>query len=295
MFPHEGIPATRASVEEWMDGVVELGFDHVVLPDHVLGADPDLATPGWNDQWAAIGDHPHDHETVFHEPFVLFGFLAARCELELVTGVLVLPQRQTALVAKQAVEADLLSEGRLRLCVGVGWNAAEYEALGVPFHQRGRILNEQIEVLRLLWTHPVVTYEGEFHHLHGVGTQALPVQRPIPLWCGGRSPRALERAGRVADGWLSMGVVTPPVLAERLEVIRTAATAAGRDPAEIGLELRLDVTGRSAIDVTKDGRVLAGAGATHVCVSTHGTGPTATEHVAALRAATALTSGALDE
>ena len=146
-------------------------------------------------------------DTTFHEPFVLFGYLAAITSLELVTGIIILPQRQTALVAKQAAEVDLLTNGQFRLGVGLGWNAVEYEALGKDFTNRGARMDEQIELLRRLWTEATVTFDGEFERVTGAGLAPLPVQRPIPIWIGGSSTRAYQRIGRLADGWFPM---TPP-------------------------------------------------------------------------------------
>ena len=159
----------------------------------MLGADPSV-----HENWRG----PYDVSTTFHEPFVLFGFLAGIVpSLELVTGVIILPQRQTALVAKQAAEVDLLTGGRFRLGVGVGWNHVEYEALGQRFDQRGRRESEQIELMRRLWTEPSLTFRGEFDTITGAGLAPMPIQRPIPVWLGGRSDPTYRRIGRLADGW----------------------------------------------------------------------------------------------
>src|SRR6185436_13789954 len=146
------------------------------------------------------------HEHPFHEPMVLFGFLAGvTAHLQLTTGILILPQRQTALVAKQAAEIDVLSNGRLRLGVGLGWNHVEYEALGMDFRTRGRRVEEQVEVLRKLWTEPLVTYRGTGHVIDNAGLNPMPVQRPIPIWFGGSAEPALKRAARLGDGWMPAG------------------------------------------------------------------------------------------
>ena len=216
---------------------------------------------------------------------VLFGYLAARCTLELVTGVLVLPQRQTALVAKQAAEADLLSRGRLRLSVGVGWNRPEYEAMGADFGRRGRLMDEQIEVLRRLWTEDVVSYDGEFHHIVGSGILTLPVQRPIPIWVGGVSPSALERVGRLGDGCMLNGSVEPGrSLDDVIERIARAALAAGRDPGALGVEGRLVLGDRSDDELRRLIAAWRDQGATHLCLDTrYGGRPTVVEHVQAIR------------
>ena len=173
--------------------VEELGFAHLLAYDHVLGADPEAHAP-WHG--------PYDVHTTFHEPFVLFGYLAACTRSSWSPGVIILPQRQTALVAKQAAEVDLLTEGRFRLGVGLGWNAVEYEALGKAFGDRGRRMStSRSRCCAGCWTEPVVTHDGEFDRVTGAGLAPLPVQRPIPIWIGGQSPPAYRRIGRLADGW----------------------------------------------------------------------------------------------
>ncbi|MGH3489331.1 MAG: LLM class F420-dependent oxidoreductase, partial [Actinopolymorphaceae bacterium] len=194
VFPQTSIGADRGAIRTYAQAVEELGYTHLLAFDHVLGADP-AQHPGWSG--------PYTHVSTFHEPFVLFGFLAGISSLELVTGVIVLPQRQTALVAKQAAEVDILTDGRSRLGVGIGWNTVEYEALGEDFHTRGRRMEEQIEVMRRLWTEPVLTFEGRDHRITAAGIAPLPVQRPVPIWLGAQSaPRSLRRAGRLGDGWM---------------------------------------------------------------------------------------------
>src|SRR5450755_269169 len=178
VFPQTEIGADVGAVRAYAEGVQALGFSHVLAYDHVLGADP-AVHEGWSG--------PYDVRTTFHEPLVLFGYLAAVTSLELVTGIIILPQRQTALVAKQAAEVDLLTEGRFRLGVGLGWNAVEYEALGADFSDRGRRIGEQVELMRALWTQRSVTHNGEYERVTGAGLAPLPVQRPIPIWFGAAS------------------------------------------------------------------------------------------------------------
>src|SRR5262245_53050338 len=199
--------------------------------DHVLGADR-VSRPGWR--------YPYDAESRFHEPLVLFGFLAAHSAMELVTGVLILPQRQTALVAKQAAQVDLLTGGRFRLGVGVGWNALEYEALGVPFDRRGARLEEQIAVLRRLWTEDSVDLETPHHRVDPGGAGPVPVQRPMPVWMGvGVGTRVLEGVGRLADGWI-IGEWLGVEIDEPLAVVRRTSEAHGRSVGVQGVvELRL--------------------------------------------------------
>ncbi len=258
VFPQTEIGAAVADVRRYGTTVEELGFAHLLAYDHVLGADPDAHAP-----WRG----PYNVHTTFHEPFVMFGYLAACTQLELVTGVIILPQRQTALVAKQAAEVDLLTEGRFRLGVGIGWNAVEYEALGQPFGERGRRMSEQIPLLRRLLTEPVVTHDGEFDHITGAGLAPLPHQRPIPIWVGGQSAPAYRRIGRLADGWFPQ-VIPGPALDEARAIVADAATEAGRDPASLGMEGRVSWTS-DGVDKLVDhlGR-WRDAGATHVAVNT---------------------------
>src|SRR6476660_5957247 len=191
VFPQTELGGDAAAVRAYGQRVEELGFTHLLAYDHVVGADPAVHT-GW--AW------PYDVHTTFHEPLVMFVYLGAvATTLELVTGVIILPQRQAVLVAKQAAEVDLLSEGRLRLGVGLGWNAVEYEALGEDFTNRGSRLAEQVVVIRRLWTEQTVTFDGTHHRVTGAGLAPLPVQRPIPVWIGAMSRPALERAGRLAS------------------------------------------------------------------------------------------------
>src|SRR6266699_3728762 len=175
VFPQTEIGADPIAIRDYAQAVQGLGYHHIMAYDHVIAPGP---------------TYPKDvaySQQMFHEPFVLFGYLAALTQLELVTAVLVLPQRQTALVAKQAAEVDILTGGKLRLGVGVGWNPVEYEALGMNFQARGRVVEEQIEVMRLLWSQEVVSYKGQYHTITEAGLNPLPIRRSIPIWIGGRS------------------------------------------------------------------------------------------------------------
>jgi probable F420-dependent oxidoreductase len=273
VFPQTELGGDPSAVRAYGQRAEELGFAHLLAYDHVVGADPAVHAG-----WAG----PYDVHTTFHEPLVMFGYLAAvTTTLELVTGVIILPQRQAVLVAKQAAEVDLLSEGRLRLGVGLGWNAVEYEALGEDFTNRGTRLGEQVELMRRMWAEPSVTFNGKHHRVTGAGLAPLPVQRPIPVWIGAASRPALERAGRLGDGWFPM--MSPgPQLDEARGIVARSATAAGRDPSTIGMEGRVTWRG----DVRQVADELAqwtAAGATHVSVNTMGAGlRTVDEHLAAL-------------
>ncbi|TDL12514.1 LLM class F420-dependent oxidoreductase [Mycolicibacterium obuense] len=275
VFPQTELGGDPGAVRAMGQRVEELGFTHLLAYDHVLGADPAV-----HRDWAG----PYDVDTTFHEPLVMFGYLAAvTTTLELVTGVIILPQRQTALVAKQAAEVDLLTGGRFRLGVGLGWNAVEYEALGENFRDRGRRSEEQIELLRRLRTERSVTFEGRHHHVTGAGLAPLPVQRPIPLWIGAASPRAYARVGRLADGWFPM-FGPGSRLDEARAVVDGAARDAGRDPGSIGMEGRVSWQGDldATLAAIEEWRQI---GATHLTVNTMGAGlQTVDEHLAVLEA-----------
>jgi probable F420-dependent oxidoreductase len=272
IFPQTEIGADRGAVRAYGQAVEGLGYRHILAFDHVLGADPAVHT-GW--------DRAYDVQTTFHEPFVLFGHLAALTSVELVTGVLILPQRQTALVAKQAAEVDLLTGGRFRLGVGVGWNAVEYAALGREFRDRGRRMDEQITLLRRLWTEGTVSFRGDEVDVVGAGIRPLPVQRPIPVWVGGRSAAAYRRAGRLGDGWLPQ-VPPGPELDQARALVHDSAVEAGRDPAAIGCEGRLTWQGDLDAAVA-DAAAWRAVGASHLGVNTMGAGlSTVDDHLTVL-------------
>ena len=276
VFPQTEIGADRGAIRAYTERVEELGYAHLLAYDHVLGADPEVHRP-WHG--------PYDVDTTFHEPFVLFGYLAAISELELVTGIIILPQRQTALVAKQAAEVDLLTLGKFRLGVGLGWNAVEYEALGTDFSTRGRRMSEQVELMRSLWTQRAVTHHGEYEHVTAAGLAPLPVQQPIPVWFGVASEPAFRRAGRLADGWFPM-VPPGPRLDEARKIVEDAAREAGRDPGTIGMEGRVSwsADGGVAQAVDHAGR-WRDAGATHIAINTMNAGLTSVDaHLTALEA-----------
>src|SRR5918992_2832003 len=197
VFPQTEIGSDAPAIRDYAQAAEELGFRHVLAYDHVIGANP-TSRPGWKPAYS--------HLDKFHEPFVLFGYLAGvTTKIELVTGIIILPQRQTVLVAKQSATLDILSGGRLRLGIGIGWNPVEYEALGENFKNRGRRSEEQIEVMRRLWTHELVSFEGKWHRITDAGLNPLPIQRPIPIWFGGYVDPVLRRIGRMADGWVMVG------------------------------------------------------------------------------------------
>jgi probable F420-dependent oxidoreductase len=277
VFPQTEIGPDAGAVRAYGTGAEQLGFRHLLAYDHVLGADP-AVHQGWTG--------PYDVRTTFHEPLVLFGYLAAITRLELVTGIIILPQRQTALVAKQAAEVDLLTDGRFRLGVGLGWNRVEYEALGQDFSRRGRRADEQVELLRRLWTEESVTFAGTDDRVTGAGLAPLPVQRPIPVWFGAQSPAAYRRAGRLGDGWFPQVRPGPELDAARA-IVEEAATGAGRDPAAIGMEGRVSWTGDPE-ELRAQAQAWREAGASHLSVNTMRAGlATVEEHLTVLELAAA--------
>ncbi len=230
IFPTTEIGTDPAAIRDWAQAAEELGYNHVIIYDHVLGAEHAGREP------KLLG--PYTERDPFHEPFVLLAYLAAITQrLELTTGVLILPQRQTALVAKQAIELDLLSRGRLRLGVGTGWNHVEYESLGVPFADRGARLDEQVALLRQLWSEPVIDYRGKFHRIDRAGLLPSPARR-IPIWFGGFTPVALRRAARTGDGFL-FGT-SPSRMVVLLASLRERLAAEGRANADFGTEAVVD-------------------------------------------------------
>lgn len=260
VFPQTEIGNDPIAIREFAQGAEAMGFNHLLVYDHVLGANRDRPG-GFNG--------PYDKDTPFHEPFVLFGYLAAATQtLELVTGVIILPQRQTALVAKQAAEVDLLSGGRLRLGVGTGWNAVEYEALGEDFTTRGRRQEEQVRLLRELWENETIDFDGRFDRVTGAGINPRP-QRAIPLWFGGAADAALARAARLGDGWFPL---VPPDERGRDAVakIRAHLKDAGRDPAEFGIEPQARVAGGNPDRWRKQADAWRELGASHISIVTMG-------------------------
>ena len=283
-FPTIDIGVDLDASRDFVQTADELGYAHLRILDHVLGADPQF--------------HPevpafyYTHESYIHEPFTLMAYLAAiTTNLELTTGIIILPQRQTALVAKQAAQVDVLSGGRVRLGIGVGWNPVEFEALNEDWRSRGKRSEEQIEVLRLLWTQELVDYEGEWHRIDHAGIKPLPVQRPIPIWIGAGAPArpmpldvAMRRIARLADGWLPLFSLNDEGR-EVIDRIRRYADEAGRDPATIGLEGRIVLDVKAGPQAWIDeANAWKAVGATHLGVGTTGAGlTTAQEHIDAIR------------
>jgi probable F420-dependent oxidoreductase len=276
IFPQLEIGSDPGAIREYAQTVEGLGYNHVGVYDHVLGADPN-----YYKDWRG----PYTSRSLFHEPFVLYGYLAAITKrLELATQIIILPQRQTVLVAKQAAEVDVLSGGRLRLGVGIGWNQVEYEGLGQDFHTRGRRSDEQVRLLKALWTQEVVTFEGKWEKVTAAGLNPMPVQRPIPIWFGGGEEPVLRRIARLGDGWFPQGRPDSPEVQGRVQRLRAYARGAGRDLASIGIEGRAGAANATPEEWAKTAAAWKELGATHLCLNTMGAGfKTLAEHLLALR------------
>jgi len=260
-FPQTEIGADPARIGDYVETIEGLGFDHLSVIDHVLGTGTPIG-PEFSRMYTSA--------FMFHEPFTLLSYLAARTErLNLATAILILPQRQAALVAKQAAQVDVLSRGRMRLGVGLGWNAPEFQALGQNFADRGRRIEEQIEVMRRLWTEDLVTFSGTDHQLEDIGINPPPVQRPIPVWIGALGAKAVRRAGRIADGWF---VYPRQALdgsaADLIGAFKQAATDAGRDPSNLGIDATVYADNGGPDDWLKQIEAWRALGATQITFRT---------------------------
>ncbi len=263
VFPQTEIGADPAGVKAYAEAVQTLGYDHLMAYDHVLGADT-ASRPNWGDRYSA--------QSMFHEVMVLFGYLAGVVPgLELVTAVIILPQRQTALVAKQAAEIDILTGGNFRFGVGIGWNDVEYEALGENFSNRGRRFEEQLELMRQLWTEPVITFAGKYHHVTAAGLNPLPTRRPLPLWIGASAESAIKRAAQTADGYFPQRPLEGGWTAT-FEKIHAWRAEAGRDRDAFGIDQRLNLGSATPDEVHTLVAEWRGLGATHLTLNTMGAG-----------------------
>ncbi len=275
VYPQTEYGNDPGAIRAYAQTAEDLGFTHVLAYDHILGANP-KRPGGW--------DGPYTHLHPFLEPLVLFGFMAGFThKLEFATGVIILPQRQTAVFAKQAATLDVLSGGRLRLGVGLGWNEVEYVALDQDFKKRGKRLEEQVQVLRQLWTQPLVTLQERWHTIPDAGINPLPLQRPIPIWFGGSAKPMLERLARLADGWMP-GYKRAADAKPSLEIIYTAMEKNGRARSELGIEPRLSFSNGNPDTWVKIIDEWKAAGATHLSFNTMGCGfDTPAAHLKAIK------------
>lgn len=278
-FPTTEIGNEPGDIRAFARGVEQLGYDYLTCIDHVIQS-PDPVADDWRSYYTL--DNP------FHELMVLLGFVAGATEqLALATAILILPQRPTVLVAKQMAELDVLTSGRLRAGFGIGWNQLEFDALGQSFRTRARRMEEQIALLRRLWSEQTVTFDGEFDRVENAGINPLPVQRPIPIWIGAFEPPAIARAGRLADGLLFNPRVKPGDEArEHIDIYRDAATAAGRDADTLGLDVTIFTEGRGDNELREELEAWRTLGATHATVRTMTAGcGSVAEHLDALERA----------
>ena len=275
VFPQAEIGVDPIAIRDFAQAVESLGYDHLMAHEHVLGANA-VSRPGWRGAY--------QHTDAFHEPFVLFGFLAGATErIELATGIVILPQRQTVLVAKQAAALDVLSGGRLRLGIGIGWNDVEFEALGENFHDRGRRSEEQVQVMRALWTQELVTFEGRWHKITDAGLNPLPVQRPIPLWFGGTADPVLRRIARMGDGWTTTWRPDERGRAA-VDKLRSYVRQEGRELTDVGVESWVAIANRTPEEWVEEVTGWTEIGATHLCVNTLKAGLSSPDgHIEALR------------
>jgi probable F420-dependent oxidoreductase len=283
IFPQTEIEPDPSAIKDFAQAAEDMGYAYIFIADHVLGADP------------AHHDFPalrtYNHKSVVHEIMTLMGYLSAVTErVGLATGILILPQRQTVLVAKQAAEVDVLSGGRLRLGIGVGWNTVEYEALGEDFHNRGARSAEQIEVMRALWTQDVVDFHGKWHNISHAGLNPLPVQRPIPIFLGAGSSSTptiaepvLKRVARLADGWCPN--FNPDDMGKAyVEKVHGYMRDMGRDPSKLVLDGRLRVSGKQPEDWMDEAKAWQELGAAYLSIENRQGGlTTAGEHIEAMR------------
>lgn len=275
VFPHHEIGTDPGAIKAFAQGAEALGATHMLIYDHVLGADADVHVP-----WSG----PYDKDVAFHEPFTLFAFIAAVTEkIVMSTAVLILPQRQTALVAKQVAELAILSAGRFRLGIGTGWNTVEYEALNEDFTNRGRRQEEQVDLMRKLWSEETVTYTGKWHTVTAAGLNPRPT-RTIPIWFGGGAPALLERCARIGDGWVP--VMGPNDSAKAaIETIRGQREAAGLSWEGFGVQAQAQIRGGNPERWHAHAERWKELGGTHLAVVTQGAGNgDVDEHLATAKA-----------
>ena len=260
VFPQTEAGTDIGAVTDYIQNIESLGFDHVLAFDHVLGANAS-SRPGWSGAY--------QHTDSFYEPMTFYSYVAAiTSRLELATGVIILPQRQTALFAKQSATLDLISGGRLRLGIGTGWNQVEYEALGENFHNRGKRSEEQIDLLRKLWSQELVTFEGKFHTVTDAGLNPLPPGRSIPIWFGGMADPVLERVAKIGDGWLPLGSPNDK-LKISFDTLKKYLDQNSKSMSDIGVEAMISLKNSdSDTDIRKDLSSWAEMGTTHISINT---------------------------
>ena len=276
LLPLGDIGGTPQVLKDYAQAAEDAGFDFIEAPDHVLAAREGERTGAG----------------LFHDPFVLFGYLTGVApKLGFSTGVLILAQRQTALVAKQAACLDIMCGGRFRLGIGVGWNEVEFIGLNENFHNRGRRSEEQVQVMQMLWEKPHVSFHGKWHTINDAGIDPRPPSGKVPVWFGGHHERTLERIAKWGDGWMPNAYPPDQSALDVFATLRGLTEKAGRDPAAVGIEVWTSMGSGSEADWAKEAAFWKNAGATHLCLTTtfhrrhhhRLAGHTLSDHVAALK------------
>jgi len=264
VLPHNEIGNDPGALKAYAQGVESLGATHLLIYDHVLGADPDRAG-GWQGAY--------DKDVAFHEPFTTFAFVAGATEtLEMITTVMILPQRQTVLVAKQAAQVAILSNNRFRLGVGTGWNKVEYVGLNEEFTNRGKRQEEQVHLLRKLWNEDSLDYEGEYHRIESASINPRP-SKSIPIWFGGAAPALLDRCARLGDGWIPL-MGANEAARECIVSLQSTRQAAGLSWEGFGIQAQAQFVGGNAERWRKHAEKWRALGATHLAIATHNAGAT---------------------
>jgi probable F420-dependent oxidoreductase len=264
VFPHNEIGTDPQAIKDYAQGVEELGITHLLIYDHVLGADRDR--PGGF-------EGPYDKDFAFHEPFTTFAFIAAVTQkLDMITTVMILPQRQTVLAAKQAAELAILSNNRFKLGVGVGWNAVEYVGLNENFRDRGKRQAEQVELMRLLWDNEVLEYKGSYHEIDKASINPRP-SKPVPIWFGGGAPQLIQRCAELGDGWIPL--MGPNEKAKAmLDEIRHQRINKGLSWDDFGVQAQAQYAGGNPELWAKHAAKWRELGASHLAIATHNAGET---------------------
>ncbi|MED5341566.1 MAG: LLM class F420-dependent oxidoreductase [Pseudomonadota bacterium] len=264
VFPHNEIGTDPGAIKAYAQGVEAMGITHLLIYDHVLGADPDR-------EGGFRG--PYDKDVAFHEPFTTFAFIAGVTDkIDLITTVMILPQRQTVLAAKQAAEVALLSNNRFKLGIGVGWNELEYVGLNETFNNRGRRQEEQVDVMRKLWSEDSLDYTGEYHRIDKASINPRP-SKTIPIWFGGSAPALLDRVARLGDGWIPLMGANDKAK-ECIDTIKQTRKAAGLSFANFGIQAQAQYAGGSPERWRKHAEAWREMGCTHLAIATHNAGPT---------------------
>jgi probable F420-dependent oxidoreductase len=264
VIPHNEIGTDPGAMKAYAQGVEAMGITHVLLYDHVLGANPDRPG-GWKGAY--------DKDVAFHEPLTTFAFLAGVTEkLEFITTVLILPQRQTVLVAKQAAQVAVLSNNRFRLGIGTGWNEIEYQGLNETFTNRGKRQSEQVELMRELWSKDSLTFNGKYHTIDNASILPRP-SKSVPVWFGGSHPALLERCGRLGDGWIPL-MGANDAARQCIDKLKEIRTASGKSWDDFGIQAQAQYAGGNPDRWSKHASKWADLGCTHIAIATHNAGPT---------------------